>query len=157
MALLFENLSGARMTHVPFKSAPQGRTAVMSREVDFMVDGLLATLPLFKAGRLRPLGVTGAKRSPVAPDIPTIAEAGVPGYNADAWYAMMVPRATPKAIVNTLSTTMDKILKSPAHRAKLNAQGVDPAGGTPGDLNVYMKSEIAKWSKVVKQAGVKPE
>ncbi len=157
MALLFENLSGARMTHVPFKSAPQGRTAVMAREIDFMFDGLLATLPLFKAGRLRPLGVTGAKRSPVAPDIPTIAEAGVPGYNADAWYGMFVPRATPKAIVGTLSATMEKILKSPTQREKLVAQGVEPAGGSPNDLAVFVKSEIAKWSKVVKQAGVKPE
>jgi len=122
-----------------------------------MFDGLLATLPLFKAARLRPLGVTGAKRSPVAPDIPTIAEAGVPGYSADAWYAMMVPRATPKTIVNTLSATMEKILKSPAQREKFSTQGVDPAGGTPKDLDVFVKSEIAKWSKVVKQAGVKPE
>jgi len=157
MALLFESLSGARMTHVPFKSAPQGRAAVMSREIDFMVDGLLATLPLFKAGRLRPLGVTGAKRSPVAPDIPTIAEAGVPGYSADAWYAMMVPRATPKAVVATLSATMEKILKSPAQRERLKAHGVEPAGGTPNDLAVFVKSEAAKWSKVVKEAGVKPE
>jgi len=157
MAVLFEQMAGIRMTHVPFKSAPQGRTAVMSREIDFMVDGLLATLPLFKAGRLRPLGVTGAKRSPVAPDIPTIAEAGVPGYSADAWYAMFVPRGTPRAVVNTLSATMDNLLKSPALREKFATQGVDPAGGTPEALTAFVKSEIAKWGKVVKQAGVKPE
>jgi tripartite-type tricarboxylate transporter receptor subunit TctC len=157
MTLLFENLSGARMTHVPFKSAPAGRTAVMAREVDFMFDGLLATLPLFKAGRLRPLGVTGAKRSPVAPDIPTIAEGGVKGYSADAWYAMFVPRGTPKAVVGALSAAMTRILKSPAQREKLSTQGVEPAGGTPEALSAFVKSEIAKWSKVVKQAGVKPE
>lgn len=157
MAVLFEDLGGVRMTHVPFKSAPQGRTAVIAREIDVMFDGLLATLPLFKAGRLRPLGVTGARRSPVAPDIPTIAEAGVPGYNADAWYAMFVPRGTPKAVVATLSSTMTKLLSSPAQRERLHAQGVEPAGGTPEDLSVFVKSEVAKWAKVMKQAGVKPE
>jgi tripartite-type tricarboxylate transporter receptor subunit TctC len=131
MAALFESITGVKMTHVAYKGAAQGRTAVMAREVDVMFDGLLASLPLIKAGRLRGLAVTSAKRSLVAPDIPTIAEAGVPGYGADAWYGLLAPRGTPPAVVAKISTTLAEALETPAVREKLLAQGVEPFGGTP--------------------------
>ena len=157
MAALFENMTGVKMTHVPYKGAPQGRTAVMAREVELMFDGLLASLPLMKAGRLRALGVTSAKRSLVAPDIPTIAEAGVPGYGADAWYAILAPRGTPPAVIARLSTTLAKALETPDVREKLLAQGVEPAGGTPQQLRAFLKAEMEQWGKVVKEAGIRVE
>ena len=157
MGALFESLAQVKMTHVPYKGAPQGRTAVMSREVDLMFDGLLASLPLIKAGKLRGLGVTSAKRSAVAPDIPTIAEAGVPGYAADAWYGLLAPRGTPPAIVMRLSTTLGKSLATPAVREKLLAQGVEAAGGTPEQLRALMKRETEQLVKVIREAGIRAE
>ena len=157
MGALFENLTGAKMTHVPYKGAPQGRTAVMAREVDLMFDGLLASLPLIKAGRLRGLAVTSAKRSVVAPDIPTLAEAGVPGYGADAWYGLLAPRGTPHAVVSKLSATLARALESPAIREKLLAQGVEPVGGTPQQFSVFLKAETAQWAKVIQQSGIRSE
>jgi len=157
MAALFENITGVKMTHVPYKGAPQGRTAVMAREVDLMFDGLLASLPLMKTGRLRALGVTSAKRSVVAPDIPTIAEAGVPGYGADAWYGLLAPRGTPPAVVTKLSTTLAKALETPAVREKLLAQGVEPVGGTPQQFRAFLKTEMEQWGKVVREAGIRVE
>ena len=157
MAALFESVTGVRMTHVPYKGAPQGRNAVMAREVHLMFDGLLASLPLIKAGRLRGLAVTSARRSPVAPDIPTIAESGVPGYGADAWYGLLTPRATPADVVTKLSTTLAKALETPAVREKLLAQGVEAVGGTPQQFRAFLKTEIEQWGKVVREAGIRLE
>jgi tripartite-type tricarboxylate transporter receptor subunit TctC len=157
MGALFENLAAVKMTHVPYKGAPQGRTAVMAREVDLMFDGLLATLPHMKAGRLRGLGVTSAKRSAVAPDIPTIAEAGVPGYGADASYGLLAPRGTAPAIVVKLSATLTSALETPAVRAKLLTQGVEPVGGTPQQFAAFLAAETALWGKVVREAGLRIE
>jgi tripartite-type tricarboxylate transporter receptor subunit TctC len=157
MAVLFESMAGVRMTHVPYKGAAQGRVAVMARECDLMFDGLLASLPLIKAGKLRGLGVTGAKRSNVAPDIPTISEAGVPGYNADAWYGMFAPRGTPRPIVAKLFAVLNQALRAPERQEKLNAQGVEAVAGTPAQFSAFVKSETVKWSKVIKESGVKPD
>ena len=122
-----------------------------------MFDGLLATLPLIKAGKLRGLCVTGAKRSSVAPDIPTIAEAGVAGYSADAWYGMLAPRGTPQPVIAKLSAHMVKSLQAPERRDKLIAQGVEPVASSPDEFAVFLKAEIVKWAKVVRDAGVKPD
>ena len=157
MAVLFESMTGARMTHVPYKGAAQGRVAVMARECDLMFDGLLAALPLIKAGKLRGLGVTAATRSNVAPDIPTISEAGVPGYNADAWYGMFAPRGTPRPIVAKLFAVLNQSLRAPERQEKLNAQGVEPVGSTPAEFSAFVKAETVKWTKVVKESGVKPD
>jgi tripartite-type tricarboxylate transporter receptor subunit TctC len=155
--VLFESMAGVRMTHVPYKGAAQGRLAVISRECDLMFDGLLAALPLIRAGKLRGLGVTSAKRSAVAPDIPTIAEAGVPGYSADAWYGLLAPRGTSRSVVGKLSATLARSLEAPRTREKLIAQGVESVGGTQSEFRAFLKSETARWARVVKEAGVKPE
>lgn len=157
MAALFESLAHVKMTHVPYKGAAQGRIAVIARECDVMFDGLLAALPLIKAGRLRGLGVTSAKRSVVAPDIPTIAEAGVPGYSGDAWYGLLAPRGTPAGIVAKLSSAATRSLESPKTRERMIAQGIEPVGGTPQQFRAFLKAEIIKWSRVVKEAGVKAD
>jgi tripartite-type tricarboxylate transporter receptor subunit TctC len=150
-------MTRVKMTHVPYKGALQARTAVIAREVDLMFDGLLASLPLIKAGRLRGLAITSAKRSVVAPDIPTIAEAGVPGYSADAWYGLLAPRGVPPAIVAQLSTTLANALQTPAVREKLLAQGVEPVGGTPSQFRAFLKAEMEQWAKVMKDAGIRGE
>ena len=157
MGALFESLAGVKMTHVPYKGAPQGRTAVMAREVEAMFDGLLATLPHMKAGRLRGLAVTSAKRSAVAPEIPTIAEAGVAGYGADASYGLLAPRGTPPAVIAKLSTTLAGALESPAVRARFLTQGVEPVGGTPQQFAAFLESETMLWGKVVREAGLRIE
>ncbi len=157
LAALFASMTATQYTHIPYKGAPQGRVAVMARECDFMFDGLLATLPLFRAGKLRALGVTGAKRSQVAPEIPTIAEEGVRGYNGDAWYALFVPRGTPPAIVNRLNSVVVQSLQNPERRNKLQSQGVEVVGSTQEALGAFLRSEIEKWRRVSKEAGIKPD
>jgi tripartite-type tricarboxylate transporter receptor subunit TctC len=157
LAALFASMTATQYTHIPYKGAPQGRVAVMARECDFMFDGLLATLPLIRAGKLRALGVTGAKRSTVAPEIPTIAEEGVRGYNGDAWYALFAPRGTPPAIVNKLNSVVVQALQNPDRRNKLQAQGVEIVGSTQEALGVFLKAEIEKWRRVSKEAGIKPD
>ena len=110
-----------------------------------------------RAGKLRGLGVTGSTRSNVAPDIPTISEAGVPGYNADAWYGMFAPRGTPRPIVEKLFAVLSQSLRAPERQDKLNAQGVEAAGSTPAEFSAFIKAETVKWTKVVKESGVKPD
>ena len=157
LVVLFASMTATSLTHVPYKGAPQGRVAVMARECDFMFDGLLATLPLIKAGRLRGLGVTGIKRSPVAPDIPTISEAGVPGYSGDAWYGLFAPRATPRPVVAKLNAVIARSLQEPERRDRLLAQGVEGVGSSQEAFNAYLGAEIRKWARVVREAGIKPE
>jgi tripartite-type tricarboxylate transporter receptor subunit TctC len=153
---LFESMAGIRMTHVPYKGSAPGRVAVVAAEADLMFDGLLPSLPLIKAGKLRALGVTAAKRSAVVPDIPTIGET-LPGYSADTWYGLFAPRGTPKDVIAKIHAVMAKALRTVEVREKLLAQGADAAGNTPAEFAAFLKSEIAKWSKVVRDSGTKPD
>ena len=153
---LFESMAGVRMTHVPYKGSTQGRVAVLANETDLMFDGLLPTLPLIKAGKLRALGVTSSKRSSVVPEIPAIAET-LPGYSADTWYGLFAPHGTPKEVVTKIHAVMAKALRTPEVREKLQAQGADPAGNTPEEFAVFMRAETAKWGKVVKDSGARPD
>ena len=157
LAALFASMTATQFTHIPYKGAPQGRVAVMARECDFMFDGLLATLPLIRGSKLRALGVTGSKRSPVAPEIPTIAEAGVAGYSGDAWYGLFAPRATPKYIVVKLNAVVAQALQQPERRERLLAQGVEGVGSTPEAFAVFLGSELKKWARVVRDAGIRPD
>jgi tripartite-type tricarboxylate transporter receptor subunit TctC len=157
LAALFAGMTQIRVTHVPYKGAPQGRVAVMAHECDFMFDGLLAALPLIKGGRLRGLGVTGVKRSAVAPEIPTIAEAGVPGYSGDAWYGLFAPRGTPPAVTARLNAVIVQSLQTVERRDRLLAQGVEVVGSTQTVFAAYLKAETEKWARVVKDAGIKAD
>ena len=155
--VLFETMAGIKLTHVPYKGSTPGRIAVVAGEAELMFDGLLPALPLIKAGKLRALGVTAAKRSAVMPELPTIAEAGLPGYEAATWYALFAPGGTPREIVDTLHGVIAKALQNRDLRERLLAQGADPSGSTPEQLGAFVKSEMAKWGKVIRTAGVKPE
>ena len=153
---LFETMAGIRMTHVVYKGSTPGRVAVLASEADLMFDGLLPTLPLIKAGKLKALGVTSIKRSSVMPDVPAISET-LPGYSADTWYGLFAPRGTPQDVIVKVHAAMAKALASADTRAKLLAQGAEPAGNTPAGFTAFIKAENAKWGKVVRDSGAKPD
>ena len=122
-----------------------------------MSDNVTSVLPHVSAGRLRALGVTAAKRIPIAPEIPTVAEAGVPGYEITAWGGYMAPAGTPAPIVSKLNAEINKVLASPAIRERWLALGIEPVGGTPERFTAHVKAETAKWTDVIKRAGIKAE
>jgi tripartite-type tricarboxylate transporter receptor subunit TctC len=153
---LFESMAGVRMTHIVYKGSTPGRVAILANEADLMFDGLLPSLPLIKAGKLRALGVTSIKRSGVVPDIPAISET-LPGYSADTWYGLFAPRGTPQEVIKKIHAVMAKALRTAEVRDKLRAQGAEPAGNTPEEFALFIKSENAKWGKVVRDSGAKPE
>ncbi len=154
---LFKTMTAIDMQHIPYKGRASAIPDLLGGRVTMMFDNMPSSLPLVREGKLRALGVTSAKRSPAAPDIPTLAEAGLPGFEAVSWFALFAPANTPRPIVDKLQAEVSKILKSPDISKRLLDLGLEPAGGTPDELAAYQKSEIAKWSKVVKDSGAKVE
>ena len=154
---LFKTMTGIDMQHIPYKGRASAIPDLLGGRVTMMFDNMPSSLPLVREGKLRALGVTSAKRSAAAPDIPTLAESGLPGFEAVSWFAMFAPANTPAPVVNKLQGEISKILKSPDISKKLLDLGLDPSGSTPAELAAYQKSEIAKWSKVVKDSGAKVE
>ena len=154
---LFKTMTGIDMQHIPYKGRASAIPDLLGGRVTMMFDNMPSSLPLVREGKLRALGVTSAKRSPAAPDIPTLAEAGLPGFEAVSWFAMFAPANTPAPVVDKLQAEISKILKSPEVSKKLLDLGLEPSGSTPAELAAYQKNEIAKWSKVVKDSGAKVE
>jgi tripartite-type tricarboxylate transporter receptor subunit TctC len=156
-AELFGSMIGAKMTHVPYKGSPDAVTAVATGQVTLMVPNIPNALPLAKAGKLKLLAVTTPKRLAWLPDVPTVAESGLPGYEVIAWFGLVAPAGTPPAIVQRLNAEAMKALADPGVRQALTAQGFDIMGGTPAEFGAFMKSEIDKWGRVVKASGAKVE
>ena len=154
---LFLSMAGVRMTHVPYKGTGQGMIDVLAGHVPVITPSVLTVLPYTRSGRLRGLGVSSAKRSSAAPDIPTIAEAGVPGYEATQWFGILAPAGTPGAIVDRLHREIVRALKDPEVRDRLVADGADPVGSSPDEFAAFIRSESVKWAKVVTDIGIKPE
>ncbi|WP_374304596.1 Bug family tripartite tricarboxylate transporter substrate binding protein [Ferrovibrio sp.] len=154
-AELFKSMTGTDMIHVPYRGSGPMLTDLLGGNVQFTFDNLPSALPHIRSGALRALGVTTPKRWPSTPDIPTIAEQGLPDYSATAWFAMYAPAKTPPAIVNKLSDEIDTILKTPEMKAQFEQQGADPVGGKPQVLADLMKTEIEKWAKAVKASGAR--
>lgn len=152
---LFKSLAGTDILHVPYKGSPQAITALLSGETSMMFTPIPLALPHVKTGRLKVLGVTTANRSKVAPELPTIAESGLPGYEVTQWYGLQAPAGTPKEVLATLNAEVRKVLSMPDIIEKLTALGAEPAPSTPEALEAYVKTEIAKWAKVVKASGAK--
>jgi tripartite-type tricarboxylate transporter receptor subunit TctC len=150
---MFGSMAGVKLMHVPYKGAAPATTATLSGETIFMFDNIVTTLPHVRAGRLRALGVTTAARSSAAPDIVTIAEAGVPGYDANAWFGLFAPTGTPPGVIDRLNAEVVKIVKMPDIRERFLSLGAEPVGSTPGEFGAFFRSEVAKWGKVVKQSG----
>ena len=151
---LFMAMTGVKMNHVPYKGDAGVLADVMAGQVSLSFSNMPAYTPQIKAGRIRALAVSTSKRSPAAPEIPTMAEAGVPGYVAVAWFGLLAPAKTPRDIVNRLSTETARILKMPDVNSRLSDLGAEPVGSTPAEFDAHIKSEIVKWAKVIKDANV---
>jgi tripartite-type tricarboxylate transporter receptor subunit TctC len=152
---LFKHMAGVDIVHVPHKGSDQARTAVLGSQVDLMFDAISTIVGQVNAGKLKALGTTGKQRSPVTPNIPTVAEAGVPGYEATIWLGLMAPAATPKPILEQLSTAVNKIINAPDVKNNWAKQGAAPMGMTPDEFGKFLREDIAKWSKLVKDTGMK--
>lgn len=156
-AELFKSVTKAPMEHVAYKGGGPAISALIGNEVHFYFSTLPAALVQTRAGRLRALGVTSSKRSAAAPQVPTIAEQGFPGFEVVGWVGMFAPAATPASAINLLNGNMNKVLKLPEIKERLLTDGMEPAGGTPKDFATQVGQDLRKWNAVVKQAGVKPE
>lgn len=154
---LFNMVAGVKMTHVPYKGSAPATVDLMSGQIQAMFDNLSTSLPYIKAGKLRALAVTSAQRSPAAPDIPTMAEAGLPECEVLSWFALVAPAKTPQPILDRLNAATVKALNDPTVKQQFAALGADPVSSTPAALADLIKSETAKWAKVVKASGATVE
>ena len=152
---LFLSMTGAEMVHVPYKGVAPSLVALVSGEVQLTFSSQPSTIPLIKEGRLRPLGITSAKRSSFTPDIPTIAESGVPGYENIAWYGVIAPARTPAAVVARLNVELTKLLDQTEIKAAIAAQSFEILPSNPAQFGEFIESELVKWVKVVKEAGMR--
>jgi tripartite-type tricarboxylate transporter receptor subunit TctC len=154
---LFKYMAGVDIVHIPHKGSDQARTAVLGGQVDLMFDAISTIVSQVRAGKLKALGTTGKTRSSVTPDIPTIAEAGVPGYEATIWLGLMAPAATPKPILDRLSSEVRKVINAPDVKDNWAKQGAVPMAMTPEEFGRFLREDIAKWGKLVKDTGMKVE
>ena len=155
-AALFLDMAQIRMTHVPYKSGSLGVIDLIAGHVPMMIDTMSSVMPQVRAGKLRALGVSSARRSAAAPAIPTIAEAGVPGYESAQWYGLWAPAGTPREIIAWLHKETTAILRAPNMQKRLAEDGLDVVANAPEEFAASIKADIAKWTKVVKAAGIVP-
>jgi len=151
---LFKSMTGTNLVHIPYKGSAGVLADVMGGQIAVTIDNMPVYLPQVKAGKIRALAVSPAKRSAAAPELPTIAEAGVPGYDSGAWFGLLAPAGTPKTLVDKLSTETARILKLPDVGRRISELGAEPVGSTPEAFTALIKSEIAKWARVIKDAKV---
>ena len=151
----FKYMAGINITHVPYKGGAPAMTDLLGGRLTMMFDSISQAVPHIKAGKVRALGVTSAKRVPALPDVPTIAEAGVAGYNSNAWFGVVAAANTPKDIVAKLNAEINKALTDPEVKEKLISLGTEPVGGTPEQFTAHVKAEVVKWAKIVEVSGAK--
>jgi tripartite-type tricarboxylate transporter receptor subunit TctC len=154
---LFKAMAGVDILHVPHKGSGEARTSVMSGQVEMMLDAITTMTPMAKAGRVRALATTGLKRSNVTPDIPTVSEAGVKGYEATIWLGVMAPTGTPRPVVDRLNAELNKVISRPDVKKAWNEQGAEPMAMTPAEFHKYLNDDIAKWARIVKLAGARAD
>jgi tripartite-type tricarboxylate transporter receptor subunit TctC len=154
---MLKSLAGIDMVNIQYKSNPQAVTDLLGGQIQLVIADAVTTLPHVKAGKIRALAISTAKRSPIAPELPTVAEAGVPGYEMIGWFAGYVPAKTPKEIVTKLNAEIVRILGTAETKARLAALGIDTLTSTPDGLAEFQRTETAKWAKLVKAAGIQPE
>ena len=152
---LFKLMTGAQIVHVPYKSSGQGITDMIAGQVHVIFDNLPSIAPHARAGRVRGLGVSSLKRSPIFPDIPTISEAGVPGYETNSWGGIVAPSRTPRPIVMKLNAEINKALQSPTLRTRYAAIEAEPVGGTPEQFAEFFRTSMVKWARVIKEANIR--
>ena len=151
---MLKSMAGIDAVHVPYSGGGPAMKALLSNEVSALFNNILAAVPLVKSGRITALGVTGRERSRAVPDVPTIAEAGIPDFEAIAWFCILAPAGTPPTAIRKLNVELARILKLPDIHERLVGQGLDPVGGTPEEFGRFMRSEIDKWRKVIRTAGI---
>jgi tripartite-type tricarboxylate transporter receptor subunit TctC len=151
---LLKTMTGTSMQHIPYKGSAGVLTDVIGGQVIATIDNMPVYLPQVKAGKIRALAVSAAKRSSAMPDLPTIAEAGVPGYNSSAWFGLVAPAGAPKPVIDKLASETQRILKLPDVNERLSGLGAEPVGDRPEQFAAHITSEIAKWAKVIKDANV---
>ena len=154
---MLKTLAGIDMLNVPYKSNPQAVTDLLGGQISLVFADISTTLPQAKAGNVKALAVSSAERSPLAPDLPTMAEGGVPGYDLTAWFAAFVPAGTPRPIVDKLNAAFKAALADPQATKTLLGAGIEPTSSTPEELKAFVASETEKWAKIVKAAGIEPE
>lgn len=153
---LFLAMTGLKVVHVPYRGQGPAITDLVAGHVELSMANLLALLPHYRANRVRAYGVSSRNRSQVAPDVPTLAESGVPGYDVVQWFGVLAPAKTPKPVIDKLHGTIVKALQDPAVRKNFLARGADTVGNTPAELAAIIRNDLEKWGKLVKQAGIKP-
>jgi tripartite-type tricarboxylate transporter receptor subunit TctC len=153
----FTSTAGIKVLHVPYKGSAPATTDLLGGVFDAQFDNMVTLIPHVKAGKLRALGVSSARRVPLLPDVPTIAEAALPGFETGTWYGIVAPAGTPKPVVERLNREINRILTLPDVREKLLAQGLEPAGNSPAEFDAMIRAEIVKYAKIVKAAGIKAE
>lgn len=154
---LLMSMTGIEMTHVPYKGAAPSVVGLLSGEVQLLFAGIPGVLAQIGAGKVRALGVSISQRSAALPNVPTIAEAGLPGYYAASWYGLMVPAGTPKASIDVLARAISAIMRAPEVKEKMLAQGFEPVGDTPAQFGKFIGEEITRWEAVVKKSGIRAE
>jgi len=154
---LFNLMAGVKLVHVPYKGGGPAMGDLVGGQVNLIFATTASAIPHLKSGRIKGIAVTTAKRSALLPDVPTISESGLAGFDANNWYGLVVPAKTPRAIIDQLNAEVTKVLAMPDVKTTLFNQGLDPAPGTPEQFGAYIKSERAKWAKVIKESGAKPE
>ena len=155
--VLFDMLAGTRMTHVPYNGGAPAMVALVGGQIQLVFATAATAVPQIKAGKIRGLAATTLARASVMPELPTLAESGLPGFDANNWYGIVVPAKTPKAIIAKLNAETVRALGAPDLKALFLTQGLDPAPGTPEQFGAYIKSELARWEKIIKASGAKPE
>ena len=156
-AELFSSMAGIELTHVPYKGAGPALIDTLGGQVNLIMSSIVSGMPYAKSGRLRALAITTRARSPALPELPTISESALPGYDFSSWYGLMVPAGTPQPVIGRLHDEAVKALKLPDLQQRLASEGCDAVGSTPEQLAAYIKSEMARWAKVVKASGMQAE
>ena len=154
---LFKTMTGTFMTHIPYKGSAPVVADLIGGQVDIMFDNLPNVIQHVRGGRMKALAVSSAKRSPAAPDVPTVAEAGVPGFDVTVWFGLLAPAGVPKEIIQRLNAESVRIINSPDVTDKFTKQGVEPKTGTPEQFGDLVKSEVVRWAKVIKDAGIRAD
>jgi tripartite-type tricarboxylate transporter receptor subunit TctC len=154
---LFNTMAGVKMQHIPYKGRAQAVPDLLGGRIAMIFDNMPSALPLVKASEVRAIAVTSAQRSPAAPNIPTIAESGLPGFEATSWFALYAPAGLPRDVLARINAETERVMALPDVREKLGGLGLDVATGTPESLAAFMQGETSKWAKVVKESGAKPD
>jgi tripartite-type tricarboxylate transporter receptor subunit TctC len=154
---LFKSMAGVQMTHVPYKGRQFAIPDLVGGSIQLMFDNMPSALPMAREGKIRAVAQTGARRSPSAPDIPTVAEAGLPGFEATSWFALFAPAGTPRDLVARLTTEVQRVFRLPEAQDRLRQLGLDPILGGPDELARFQQAEIAKWARVVRESGARAE